>query len=57
MLVLNLVYVILMSVMATVKVSSQTHACDSHLCDGHRVEVSSQSCASDSHVYDGRCKG
>ena len=43
----NLVPVILMSVMATVKVSSQTHACDSYLCDGHRVDVSSHSRASD----------
>ena len=46
-----------MSVMATVKVSSQTHACDPHLCDRHRVEVSSQSCAFDSHICDGRSKG
>ena len=47
MLVLNLVYVILMSVMAAVKDSSQTHACDSYLCGDHRVEFISQSHASD----------
>ena len=46
-----------MSVMATVKVSSQTHACDPHLCDRHRVEVSSQSLACNSHVCYGRIKG
>ena len=47
----------LMSVMATVKVSSQTYACDPHLCDRHRVEISSQYRACNSHVCDGRSKG